>query len=112
MNPSTAVKTTEMRISADSHMGEPLDLWLKNLPARHRDRALRWPNLREFETNHHLRAGCWDPRARLKDLALDGTSAEVIFPTQGVDAWTVGDVELEEAHIRVYNDFMIDFCSV
>ncbi len=112
MGTSTTVQTAEMRVSADSHMGEPLNLWVENLPAKYRDRALRWPNLKEFETNHHLRAGCWDPHARLEDLAFDGTSAEVLFPTQGADAWRVGDVELEEACIRVYNDYMIDFCRV
>ncbi|HTE86151.1 MAG TPA: amidohydrolase family protein [Dehalococcoidia bacterium] len=112
MNEFSAVEAAGMRISADSHMGEPLNLWVENLPVRFRDRAMRWPNLREFETNHHLRAGAWDPYARLKDLAIDGTSAEVLFPTQGVPAWALQDLELQEAHIRVYNDFMIDFCRV
>jgi predicted TIM-barrel fold metal-dependent hydrolase len=93
-------------------MGEPPDLWEKNLPARFRDRALRFPNIQPFESNHHLRAGCWDPHARLQDLALDGISAEVLYPTLGVQAWLVDDVELEEACIRVYNDWMIDFCKV
>jgi predicted TIM-barrel fold metal-dependent hydrolase len=93
-------------------MGEPLNLWVENLPVRYRDQALTWPNLKEFETNHHLRAGGWDPRARLHDLAVDGTSAEVLFPTQGIQAWTIEDLGLQEAHLRVYNDFMIDFCKV
>src|SRR5579875_74332 len=92
MTASATVKTDELRISADSHMGEPLNLWVENLPANYRDRALRWPKLKEFETNHHLRAGCWDPHARLADLAFDGTSAEVLFPTQAADAWRVGDL--------------------
>jgi uncharacterized protein len=109
MNQSTSERT-DFRISADSHLGEPLDLWTHNLPPRLRDRALRWPQLKEFESNHHLRAGCWDPHERLKDLALDGTSAEVIFPTQAVPAWAMDDLELQQAHMRVYNDFLIDFC--
>jgi predicted TIM-barrel fold metal-dependent hydrolase len=93
-------------------MAEPPDLWEKNLPARFRDRAPQWPNIKLLETNHHLRAGGWDPHERLKDQAVDGVSAEVLYPTQGVQVWLVGDVELEEACIRVYNDWMIDFCSV
>jgi len=104
--------TEEVRISADSHMGEPPDLWEKNLPARFRDRALRFPKIKLFEENHHLRAGAWDPHERLKDLVVDGISAEVLFPTLGAQAWLVGDPELEEVHIRVYNDWMIDFCRV
>jgi predicted TIM-barrel fold metal-dependent hydrolase len=112
MTTSAPVQTAELRVSADSHMAEPLNLWVEELPAKYRDRALRWPNLKEFETNHHLRAGGWNPRERLKDLAFDGTSAEVLFPTQGVDAWRSGDVELEQACMRVYNDYLIDFCRV
>jgi predicted TIM-barrel fold metal-dependent hydrolase len=101
-----------LRISADSHLGEPLRLWTENLPPSLRDRALQWPQLREFESNHHLRAGAWDPHQRLLDLAFDGTSAEVLFPTQAVPAWAIDDLELQEAHLRVYNDFLIDFCRV
>ncbi len=101
----------ELRISADSHMGEPPDLWERELPARFRSRALQFDE-RPFETNHHLRAGCWDPHERLKDLALDGVCAEVLYPTLAVRAWLIDDLELQEAHLRVYNDWMIDFCSV
>ncbi len=110
MNAET--KGPQIRISADSHMAEPPDLWEHNLPARFRERALRWPNIKLYETNHHLRAGGWDPHARLQDLALDGTAAEVLFPTQGAQIFGIEDHELEAAHIRVYNDWLIDFCSV
>ena len=102
--------TERFRISADSHVGEPPDLWERELPARFRARALHFPD-RPFETNHHLRAGCWDPRERLKDLAIDGVSAEVLYPTLAVRAWLIDDHELEEAHLRVYNDWLIDFCA-
>ncbi len=101
----------ELRISADSHMGEPPDLWEKELPLKFRSRALR-THERPFETNHLLRAGCWDPYERLKDLALDGVSAEVLYPTLAVPAWLIDDHELQEAHLRVYNDWMVDFCRV
>lgn len=112
LSPNEAVVAGELRISADSHFGEPPDLWEKRLPAKFRDQAPRFPNITLYETNHHLRAGAWDPHERLKDLALDGTSAEVIFPTLGHNAWRLDDRELEEACIRVYNDWTIEFCSV
>ena len=73
----------EQRISADSHMAEPPDLWVKRLPKGLRDRALTFPENRLYETDHHLRAGGWDPDERLKDLALDGVSADVLYPTYG-----------------------------
>ena len=66
----------ETRISADSHMGEPPDLWEKNLPERLRDRALTFPHVKLFEENHHLRAGGWDPHERLVDV-LETAIAEV-----------------------------------
>lgn len=112
MSAVTDAKTDTILISSDSHMAEPPDLWEKNLPQRFRERAPRWPNITLYETNHHLRAGGWDPRERLKDMAVDGVSAEVLYSTQGVQTWLVGDVELEEACLRVYNDWMIDFCQV
>ena len=102
----------EQRISADSHMGEPPDLWEKRLPAEFKDRALRFPRVKLYETGHHLRAGGWDPDERLKDLALDAISAEVLYPSEAKRAWVTGDPGLEEACVRVYNDWIIDFCRV
>jgi len=111
MAPAYDVK--EQRISGDSHMGEPLDLWETRLPVKFRDQALRFPELKLYETNHHLRAGGWDPVERLKDMALDGLSAEVLYPTLAKQAWWAGKgPEFEEACFRVYNDWMIEFCKV
>ena len=99
----------EPRISADSHMTEPPDLWEKRLPAALRDHAPRFRS-RGIASGHE-RAGGWDPYGRLKDQAYDSISAEVLYPTRGTAAWVVGDVELEEACCRVYNDWMIEFCT-
>jgi uncharacterized protein len=101
----------EQRISADSHMTEPPDLWETRLPAALRDRAPRFAQ-RDDASSGRARAGGWDPYERLKDQAYDSISAEVLYPTRGALAWVVGDVELEEACCRAYNDWMIDFCSV
>ena len=100
----------EPRISADSHMTEPPDLWAKRLPPALRDRAPRFPNRNDAGGN--VRAGGWDPSERLKDQAYDSIRAEVLYPTRGAVAWTTGDPELEEACCRVYNDWLIEFCSV
>ena len=100
----------EPRISADSHMTEPSDLWERRLPPTLRDRAPRISN--RDPSSGRERAGGWDPYERLKDLAYDGISAEVLYPSRGYAAYTVGDTELEEACCRAYNDWMIEFCSV
>src|SRR5881296_2854358 len=99
----------EQRISADSHMTEPPDLWEKRLPPALRDRAPRFPNRDNAGPN--VRVGGWDPGERLKDQAYDSISAEVLYPTRGAAAWLTGDPELEEACCRAYNDWLIEFCS-
>lgn len=108
----TAAIATEQRISADSHMAEPPDLWETRLPQQFRDRAPHFPNVKLYETFQHKRAGGWDPHERLRDQAYDGISAEVLYPTLGYASLSTGDPALDEACSRVYNDWMIDFCSV
>ncbi|HTE85891.1 MAG TPA: amidohydrolase family protein [Dehalococcoidia bacterium] len=93
-------------------MAEPPDLWEKRLPGPLGDRAPHFPNVKPLQSPAHLRAGGWDPHERLRDQAYDGISAEVLFPTLGQASYGVGDPVLEEACIRVYNDWLIDFCSV
>lgn len=100
----------EQRISADSHMAEPPDLFETRLPAKFRDRAPKFPG--RANSRSHARKGGWDPNERLKDIAYDSISAEVLYPSLGTAAWLQEDVELEEACARAYNDWMIEFCSV
>jgi predicted TIM-barrel fold metal-dependent hydrolase len=109
---NTSAVAKEQRISADSHMAELPDLWEKRLPASFQDRALHFPNVKPYESFQHKRAGGWDPHERLRDQAYDGISAEVLYPTLGYASLSTGDVELEEACVRVYNDWMIEFCAV
>lgn len=102
----------EIRISGDSHLSEPPDLWEKNLPAKYRDRAPRFPRVK-LGTFNHSRPGGWDPVERLKDMAADGISAEVMFPTQakGIYDQCADDTELAAACDQVYNDWLIEFCQ-
>ena len=98
-------------ISADSHVNEPPDLWVKRVPAALRDRA---PRIERFEEGdawviegvtdpinfgmnacagmppkemrgwmrfEELRAGGHDPSERLSEMAQDGVDAEVLYPT-------------------------------
>ena len=108
--------TQEIRISGDSHVAEPPDLWEKELPAKYRDRALHFPRV-EYGKFNHSRPGGWDSTARLNDMAADGISAEVLYPTLEKSIYEKFytepvDVELCKATERVYNDWMIDFCKV
>jgi predicted TIM-barrel fold metal-dependent hydrolase len=60
-----------------------------------------------------MRPGGWDARERLKDMAVDGMAAEVLYPTDASMCWRVGDdLDLEEACLHTYNEWMADYCSV
>jgi predicted TIM-barrel fold metal-dependent hydrolase len=98
-------------ISADSHVNEPGDLWVKRVPAKLRDRA---PRLERFDDGdawiiegvsdpinfgmnacaglepeemkgwmrfEDMRKGGWDPATRLEEMSRDGVDAEVLYPT-------------------------------
>src|SRR5438552_1651890 len=109
---SAPMTSRRMLISADSHLAEPPDLWEKNLPLKYREVGPHFPDIVQGETPMDLRKGGYDPHERLKDMNVDGVAAEVLYTTKGNAVWHPNDVELEEACVRVYNDFMIDFCSV
>ena len=98
-------------ISADSHVNEPPDLWIKRVPPSLRDRAPRIERFDEgdawiiegvrdpinFGMNacagldpaemqgwvrfEELRRGGYDPSARLDEMDRDGVDAEVLYPT-------------------------------
>ncbi|MGH7833223.1 MAG: amidohydrolase family protein [Candidatus Binatia bacterium] len=56
------------------------------------------------------REGGWDPIARLKDMEVDGVSAEVLYPSLGLGLFCVDDAPFQETLFRVYNDWLIDYC--
>src|SRR3984893_8124290 len=53
----------------------------------------------------------WDPVERLKDQDLDGVSAEVLYPSLGIALLSMTDTELQQACMRVYNDWLAEFCA-
>jgi predicted TIM-barrel fold metal-dependent hydrolase len=59
-----------------------------------------------------MRPGCYDPKARLADMDLDGVWAELAFPTfarfAGHRFIEGADRELSELCVRAYNDFQLE----
>jgi predicted TIM-barrel fold metal-dependent hydrolase len=137
-------------ISADSHMTEPGDLWVKRLDRKFRDNAPQvvkkealtgavlgapyvfvGPGFHPLtvagvfaagrsgeELRDHMKHGYeaarpsgWDPVERLKDQDLDGVSAEVLYASLGIALLSMTDTELQQACLRVYNDWLAEFCS-
>jgi len=51
-----------------------------------------------------------DPHLRVRDMELDGVQAEVLYGILGA-ASRLGDTEAVNEMLRVYNDWLVDFCS-
>jgi predicted TIM-barrel fold metal-dependent hydrolase len=130
-------------ISADSHVNEPGDLWTTRVPENLRERAPRIERFSEgdawviegvrdpinFGLNacaglapadmhawsrfEDMRAGGYDPAARIAEMDTDGVDAEVLYPTprlaQGIAANR--DVDLHLACVRAYNDWLSEYVA-
>ncbi len=96
----------EVLISSDSHVIEPEGLWQKNLPKEFQDRAPDYGGRRKND-----QPGAMDKNKRVKEMAADGVSGEVLYPTHGLKALSLDDPALEAACARVYNDWLIDYCQ-
>jgi predicted TIM-barrel fold metal-dependent hydrolase len=102
-------------IDADGHVEPALVLdWARVIGgedgARVDDASKRW-----FDQVGHgssTRPGAWDPRARLADLDVDGiTTAVLLASSRGPSSVSAGDVELEPAFSRAFNDWLSDYCG-
>ena len=101
-------KFTGLMISSDSHVIEPVDLWARQLPAAFQNAGLDYSGTLKKLPAH---PGSCDPAARLEAMAVDGVSAEILYPTLAMDQFGISDFKLQEACFRVYNDWIIEFCS-
>jgi predicted TIM-barrel fold metal-dependent hydrolase len=127
-------------LSADSHVFEPGDLWQTRVDMNLRDRAPRLVRnenggeAMQFEDGatvpfvgfgsagdrgktsafmpmEDVRRGGYDPAARLKEMAVDGVVAEVLYPSFGMQLFSIQDPPLQAACMRAYNDWLSEFCA-
>jgi len=103
---TTAVRQTI--ISADSHVHEPPDVWTR-VPAAFRERA---EQIGQQSNLARGKPGGQDPYERVKEMEIDGVSAEVLYPTTGIRLLDIEDAPYQEALFRAYNDWLIEYCSV
>ena len=128
-------------ISADGHLMDPPDLWTSNAPAKYRDRVPRMERFEQGDAwvfpdrdtpspfnwgacagrapdeqglwcrLEDINPGCYDAKARVEALDLDGVDAELLFPN-GLD-WVVdsSDREFHLTMTRIYNDHLATFCA-
>jgi predicted TIM-barrel fold metal-dependent hydrolase len=109
--------------SADAHLQEPADLWLRRLPKHLRDRAPRY----EYTDTHRIwiaegKPFATDPLAeqaradgsvvtddvelRLRDLDADGVWAETLFGNLGLQCLRFEDSSFAMACARAYNEYL------
>ena len=103
--------TPQVIVSADSHVMEPVDLWKKGVPQKYREAAPLFPPHKLGE-GFQQREGGANPHARIKEMELDGLSAEVLYPTLMLGLFGLHDAGLQEACFRAYNDWLLEYCSV
>ena len=101
----------ELLISADSHVIEDSHFWKNRLPAAFKDQAPVFPD-REVGGSFQAHPGGWDPNERVKEMAVDGVSGEVLYPSFAMNLFGLQDAALQEACFRVYNDWLLEYCSV
>ena len=99
----------ELLISSDSHVIEHPTLWVDRLERAYRADAPRFPMGAGSFAEHR---GGSDPHARLTEMAEDGVSAEVLYPTLTLNLFHLEDAGLQEACFRVYNDWISEYCHV
>ncbi len=97
-------------ISADSHVIEPHDLWMARIPAKFKDKAPRFPP-QKVGAAFQAHAGGSDPKARVKEMAVDGVSGEILYPSLAMEQFGLTDAALQESCFRVYNDWLIEYCG-
>ena len=112
-------------VSADGHVQEPSDLWKVRVDRAYHERLpgvvmdgkgdqfqktegfrpVRLQNTK-FEGEDLLRNQSGKtPEDRIRDLALDGVDAEVLFPNKGLTVWATPDADFSHAMCRAYNDW-------
>jgi len=118
------------KISADSHVDEPHDLWYERMDRDLRDRAPRriqaeadggwslvvddnpvgWSNLtpEQAALQEAERIAAVSPDVRLEMLRTDFVNAEIVYPTIGLYAWNVKDPAVGRQACVVYNDWALE----
>jgi predicted TIM-barrel fold metal-dependent hydrolase len=125
------MKAAELpKISADSHVDEPHDLWYERMDKGLRDQAPRriqsnadggWSlvvdgnsigwvgkSTEEAEELEANRAAAVSLDARREMMQIDHINAEIIYPTIGLYAYNIEDPTVGAAACRIYNEWILE----
>ena len=62
-----------------------------------------------FEEN--VRPGAWEQKARLEDMAVDGSDAHFLYPTVGFQLYGLEDLDFLYACLEAWNRWIADWCK-
>ena len=96
-------------ISTDSHVMEPMELWLE-MPSPMREVWQEQLSRFAFKSDK-MPKGAFDPLARIADQKIDGVQAEVLFPNNGMGVFGLDGGPIQEVAFRLYNDWLADYCK-
>lgn len=100
-------------ISADSHVMEDPDFWHSRLPDSLKGDVPAFAARPQTGTAmNDQRPGGYDPNERINEMETDGVAAEVLYPTLGLRLFSLESPEAQEACFRIYNDWLMEYCSV
>ena len=114
-------------VSADGHVQEPKTFLADRMPEQYHHRLpgvvvdakgdqhqktegfrqakLNW--VKPLEGHEMLRHQSGrNPEARIRDLALDGCDAEILFPNVGLTIWATPDAQFSHAMCKAYNEWV------
>ena len=114
--------TSTIRVhSADSHLMEPDDLWMRALPgisasgrrpcrttagtSRHVDGRAACSRMLNSFAEQFRPPGAFDLDQRLLDLDREGVVAQLAFPSRGFWICSITDPALQQACVAAYNDW-------
>ncbi len=124
-------------IDADGHVIEPSDLWEKHLPpelaaiAPQRKGAHHWfyngqkvpPTMTDLLQEEFKRReqknykseleAQWSSRSQVEAMDRMGLDVSYLYPTKGLQLWAFRNLNaaVAAALVRIYNDWLFDFCS-
>ena len=55
--------------------------------------------------------GGFDPRLRLADMDAEGIDAAVLYPSLGLNFWSITDADAATSLARAYNDWLAQYCA-
>ena len=58
-----------------------------------------------------VRPGGYIPQEHIKDMDIDGIDVSIVYPTVGLRLYDMPDSELLTSNIKIYNDWVGEFCS-